>query len=732
MSSLNPVGALILPPLAKAAGVLHTYPTLVIIPDNPRLGEFREEFAGMLAQFERKPDEDQSEAERFGYSENIVGTTKLLEDLREDNDNRVDEWAYARARLFDMLIGDWDRHDEQWRWAEFKTENGIRFVAVPKDRDFAFVKFDGLMNRLGRKTGDITLRRLVDFNERIPDVLGLNWQGSKPDLRFTASLTREDWVAIADSLKNALTDEVIEEAVRTWPDAVFEQIGPMTIRNLQARRDQLPSVASEYYDLLAETVDIVGSDKHERFEVSRLNADETRVVVRKTKKEGDIVRELYHRVFRHDETSELRLYGLGGNDQFIVEGEADDGVLVRMIGGDGADRFEDRSDIGGFGRMTRVYDTFEDTEAELGREAKSYFSSNLAINSYEMRRFELNSTAPIAAFDYNSDDGVFIGGGIRHVRSGFRKDPYAAAHELSLTYSPRSRAANVYYDGSVVDVWRGFDAHLEAEALAARDFRNFYGLGNETPENNRWLYRAELRTITAAPSLRRPIGGRSYVEFGPRAEFIRVEPGQGLTAGDPRVGFTEDELIDRYFTGFQTAIALDGRDSTLNTQAGIYWIAESEFNVGLRNASERFARLASEIRLYYTLPILSQLTVALRAGGATNFGTFMFYQANTLGGSENLRGHRRSRFAGRSAAFGNAELRTKLLDFNIYLTRGELGVFGFFDQGRVWADDEDSDIWHRGYGGGLWITPFKLVVVTGSMGFSDEGRLFDLSIGFQY
>jgi len=72
------------------------------------------------------------------------------------------------------------------------------------------------------------------------------------------------------------------------------------------------------------------------------------------------------------------------------------------------------------------------------------------------------------------------------------------------------------------------------------------------------------------------------------------------------------------------------------------------------------------------------------------------------------------------------------MDFNIYLTRGELGIFGFFDQGRVWADDEDSDVWHRGYGAGLWLTPFNLLVVTGSMGFSDEGRLFDLSIGFQY
>jgi hypothetical protein len=31
-----------------------------------------------------------------------------------------DEDEYIKARLFDMLIGDWDRHYDQWRWAEQK------------------------------------------------------------------------------------------------------------------------------------------------------------------------------------------------------------------------------------------------------------------------------------------------------------------------------------------------------------------------------------------------------------------------------------------------------------------------------------------------------------------------------------------------------------------------------------------------------------------------------------
>ena len=45
-----------------------------------------------------------------------------------------------------MWIGDWDRHEDQWRWSETKTKDGDRtFTAVPEDRDIAFFKGDGVL-----------------------------------------------------------------------------------------------------------------------------------------------------------------------------------------------------------------------------------------------------------------------------------------------------------------------------------------------------------------------------------------------------------------------------------------------------------------------------------------------------------------------------------------------------------------------------------------------------------
>lgn len=66
VSAVLPQGALILDRLQEASGVLHATPQLVLMPDDPRLGEFREDFAGVLGWIEVRADEGpDGEAVRF-------------------------------------------------------------------------------------------------------------------------------------------------------------------------------------------------------------------------------------------------------------------------------------------------------------------------------------------------------------------------------------------------------------------------------------------------------------------------------------------------------------------------------------------------------------------------------------------------------------------------------------------------------------------------------------------
>jgi outer membrane translocation and assembly module TamA len=83
--------------------------------------------------------------------------------------------------------------------------------------------------------------------------------------------------------------------------------------------------------------------------------------------------------------------------------------------------------------------------------------------------------------------------------------------------------------------------------------------------------------------------------------------------------------------------------------------------------------------------------------------------------------------------FNNTELRIRLFDFNTYLFPGSFGINVFNDIGRVWADNEDSQKWHDGYGGGIWIAPIKRFVLALSIAHSDEENFFPrLTFGFQF
>jgi len=78
ISSSHPYGAVTIPPLANAAGVMHTNPRIVWVPDDPHLGIYRKDLANNVFLFEERPAGDWSDAEFFGNSKDIISTTKLI------------------------------------------------------------------------------------------------------------------------------------------------------------------------------------------------------------------------------------------------------------------------------------------------------------------------------------------------------------------------------------------------------------------------------------------------------------------------------------------------------------------------------------------------------------------------------------------------------------------------------------------------------------------------------
>lgn len=733
-SILNPYAALIIPTLADAAGTFHTNPQIFYVPHDPMLGTYTEDISGELALFEERPNGDMSDVASVGFSEEVLSSTELIRELDNDFDHRVDQKDFARNRLLDMLLADWDRHSDQWRWASFEPddEKGKIYKPVPRDRDVALMRMTGVIPTAAKILGPFF--QYQNFSESYGNLKGLNYNSLNMTRRFTNQLTKNDWLQIAREIEDSLADHTIEEAVRNYPAPVFEEYGEETIRLLKIRRDQLEEVASSYYKLISGVVSVQGSHKRERFDVEIVSEDAIRVTVSKLSGGSELRETYFDRTFVAGETDELRLFGMGGDDQFFLNGEARNPIKMRLIGGPGSDEYSDESQKNGVRKRVFIYDTKEGNYIRSGENTVVDLSGQTENIRYNYRDdFRWNNTLAGFYFEYNDDDGLFLGGGPEITRYGFRKQP-ASRHFIRSNYAPKTGAANIRYSGTWYKITGDWRADFRGQFLFPKSYRNFYGLGNETTlqERSQNYYRARLYRYELEPRLAIEKNGVLDFYTGLRLRATNVDQDPDNIVSDPEQDLPSGDFSEQWFAGIVTGIVLSDLDNQHNPKKGYRLITDGAVNFGLLNTEENFTQIHSELELYFSPQLDPQITFANRTGTAHNFGSFPFYESNSIGGTTNLRGYRGRRFSGRTSFFNNTELRLELFDFYNYLLGGKVGINGFVDTGRVWSDSEHSSRWHMGYGGGLWFNIFESFLINSSIGFSDEGNLLTIKAGFMF
>ncbi len=745
-STTHPYSPYVVDDLSQSAGILHSNAKMVFIPNDKLLAEYRKDFANTLALFEKRAGGKLTPEGNFGYAKEAIGSDEMLESLHKDNGEMVDDYAFLKSRLFDMWIHDWDRHEGQWQWGVIEcTENTEHckalkakqkyYVPIPKDRDQAFAKFDGVIPWLaGRKW---LVRKFQHFNDDIRDVPGFNFNARNIDHALLTELSHDDWNRISAELNSELTDEKIEHAIKQMPEAIYRLDGAEIISKLKSRRDKLQSIADRYYSYLAKEVDVLGSDKKEIFEVTRIDKNFTAVKV--FDYSGDNKGQLlFERTFKRNETKEIRLYGLGGEDVFQITGKVKKGILIRVMGGDEKDSIMDESRVSGWSHKTKVYDDKHKNTIDRGCETRIIKPASGHENGYDFYDNDYNLLAPATFFGYNIDDGLFLGGGVVLRKESFRKKPYKSLQRIVANVAVNSVSFNVRYTGDFVDVFGKWGINTEASVLAPKSNNNFFGLGNETERLpvSRLYYKLTQNEVNVFPGLKRYLGRRHSIKTGPHYEYVSIEktPDKFITSTDGQQYI--HDFTSRNYGGVKLEYQFMHVDDTVITLRGIKWntsvFMQREFEVSSLSST----KIESQLCLYIPFGIRS--TVAVRAGGATRIGDFEFYQASTLGGQDinrgsgNLRGYLRNRYSGRTSAYINTDLRIKLWGFRTYLFPAHFGLLGFYDQGRVWNDNENSNVWHNSYGGGIWFDPFGKAVVNLTYGISKEDKLFSVGIGFLF
>src|SRR5678815_2188045 len=315
VSTLFPAGALMVPAFLDAIGALHVVPKLYVMPDDPRLGEFRKEFAGMLGTVELSPQEDENDEPGFAGSRKIKSADKFLDDLEESRNHHLDERELFAVRLVDFLVNDNDRTADNMRFARYGDSASYSWRPLPRDRDRAFSNADGWLFRF---LVHPFYPKLIQFKGKY-DMEGLLWESYNIDRRLLKRITKADADQIGIRVRNAIDDSAIEKAIAALPPewrARTKKKKKLRSR-LRARRDLIPKTASDFYDWLATEVDVHGTDQAERAVIERL-ADGRLTVTIQGKNESRNATPFFIRTFVPGETREVRVFLHGGNDVATV------------------------------------------------------------------------------------------------------------------------------------------------------------------------------------------------------------------------------------------------------------------------------------------------------------------------------------------------------------------------------------------------------------------------------
>ena len=722
ISAAHPYAPLAIPVLADTTNILVATPEFFYVPDDPSLGYYRPLFANKICMLERKDPEGLDGKSSY----------KLFNSMRDDNDNTVDQEAVLKARLLDMLIADWDRHFDQWKWITRDTGQGKLFVPIPRDRDQAFFYSDGLIVKYmsGRR-----IPFLKGLRHNLPDINKLNMVSKDFDRLYLNNLDEPGWHRVALDFTRKLTDAKIESAIHKMPPEIYAISGDKIVEKLVSRKKMLVHESLKYYRFLSKEVDVLGSNENEKFSISSQN-DSLSLTVFSYRKHADTNFVMYHRVFDPAVTKEIRLYGFNGEDRFEIDSGMHSSIRIRMIGGRGNDSFFINSRL-----RTFVYDNTADTNFIISnRGTKTYFKDDPNINEFNIRHFNYPiNRFPRVIVGFNEDDGFLLGTGLWITRFGFRKQPFASEHKLSALFALARKAWQVKYHGELISVFAGTDIVLHGQ-INSPALNNFFGFGNGTTLDDSKparFYRTRYKFAEADIMLRKKYFGKLSFLVGPSVYHYwnRLANNEDYILSKPSEAGLDSLAVytSKTYAGIKAGIELDNLNSDLFPTRGIRWLNRFTWLQPLGNSGERLNKIESDMTIYASLKIPARVIGVIKAGGGHIFNEDVdYFQALSVGQNNVLRGFRKNRFTGTSLAYGSLEFRIKLFDSRSYIFPGQVGLIVFNDVARVWYRGDTVKQWHYAAGGGFYYNPFNLAILSATVGWSKEDRVFNFSLGTKF
>jgi hypothetical protein len=337
------------------------------------------------------------------------------------------------------------------------------------------------------------------------------------------------------------------------------------------------------------------------------------------------------------------------------------------------------------------------------------------------------------------DDGELLGGELEMFRYKFRKSPYHARHLLRAQYAAGTQSLFINYETDLIDVINERDLVIRADIKAPNNVTNFFGLGNnslydKSKPGGIQYYRVNYDMANVAVMLRENMQSWMNADIGPVVHYYKIERPSNTTKRLSEVTISNQDMFEpRYFAGLEARLAVNSKNNEVLPTRGALVKMYARHLLGMNRYAGNVSQMGLDLSFFMSINPNTRSVVGTRFGFGHNIGNFEFPLAQYLGGTDNLRGYRKDRFAGKSMVFNNTELRVRLKQFKTYLFPGSLGFLIFHDIGRVWMKGETSSKWHNGFGGGLWISPVHRFVFTGTVAYSSDKEILPaIGFGFQF
>ena len=720
----HPYAAFIMPTLSKAVGVYHTTPKLYYVPKQDALGVYNYTYGDALYMIEEHVGDTQIDNPNFGTPDDIVSSLDLFKKLQKSSKHQVDEKAYVRARLFDMVLGDWDRHQDQWRWSKFKGKKKHIYKPIPRDRDQVFSNYDGaLLKFITRIVPPV--RKMQEYTPEHRSIRWHNTNGIAVDKKVLRALTLKEWLVEAQSIRAQLTDAVIDQAFNEFPEEVqgmdLEEVKTV----LKYRRDHLAEIAEAYYRILNKSVILTATDKDDLIKITRLPEGKTQIQFSSNN-------EVYFdKVYDKKLTKEIWVYGLDGKDKFKVNGDAKAGIPLILIGGQNNDSYKIAN-----GKKVTIFDfKSKKNKIEKAKKAKIRLFDNYAINTYDYRKRKETVNQFIPLLGSNKDDGFFFGFTNTLTAKNFRQQPFSHKHRLNAAYFITYNGYDLSYKGEYGNILNNMNLALDVSYTSPNYATNFFGLGNESAideEANELSYnRVRVAYLQSAFGVVRH--GIRGSEFSAKALFesIRVENSEGRFVNSSAFNAGSDFFDRKQFIGGELKYQFKNYNNPAYPTKGMDLSFTTGWKTNTANSDRNFGYFIPSFSFIHKLSGNERWVLANKTKAHFVFGdNYEFYQGASIGADDGLRGYRFQRFIGNTAFYNSSDIRYNFRKFRSGFAPMNIGFYGGFDVGRVWFELEDSDKWHSSYGGGVWLKMAD--IITGQVGVfaSEEDVRLAFGIGF--